>query len=123
MWEIRFYCGYLFTMIGFVKTRGFESEKLVRELAIPAKVENYGDEGANMTLTLESRYKGSPHQIAGKRLIALPRNGASRSRSSLDGGRIQKHDIQAKRVYFGQGMRKAFACGLTMVMVYYSSQQ
>jgi hypothetical protein len=35
----------LLTMIGQVKAKGFEGEKLVRELAIPAKAEAYEEEG------------------------------------------------------------------------------
>jgi len=35
----------LLAMIAQVKAKGFESEKLVRELAIPAKAEQYEDEG------------------------------------------------------------------------------
>ena len=35
----------LLTMIGEVRAKGFEGEKLVRELAIPAKTEQYEDEG------------------------------------------------------------------------------
>jgi hypothetical protein len=35
----------LLTMIAQVKAKGFEGEKLVRELAIPAKVEQYEEEG------------------------------------------------------------------------------
>lgn len=35
----------LLTMIGQVKAKGFEGEKLVRELAIPAKAEQYEEEG------------------------------------------------------------------------------
>ena len=35
----------LLTTIAQVKARGFEGEKLVRELAIPAKVEQYEEEG------------------------------------------------------------------------------
>lgn len=35
----------LLTMIGQVKAKGLEGEKLVRELAVPAKVEPYEDEG------------------------------------------------------------------------------
>jgi len=35
----------LLTVIGQLKARGFEGEKLVRELAIPAKVSQYEEEG------------------------------------------------------------------------------
>jgi len=35
----------LLTMIAQVKTKGFEGEKLVRELAIPTKAERYEEEG------------------------------------------------------------------------------
>jgi len=35
----------LLTMIAQVKTKGFEGEKLVRELAVPAKAERYEDDG------------------------------------------------------------------------------
>lgn len=35
----------LLTMIGQLKARGFEGEKLVRELAIPAKIAQYEEEG------------------------------------------------------------------------------
>lgn len=37
--------GILLTMIAEVKARGLEGEKLVRELAIPAKLEQYEEEG------------------------------------------------------------------------------
>ena len=37
----------LLTMIGELRAKGFEGEKLVRELAIPAKTEQYDDEGLN----------------------------------------------------------------------------
>ncbi|WP_102867456.1 T4SS efffector SepA family protein [Pseudovibrio exalbescens] len=35
----------LLTMIGELRAKGFEGEKLVRELGIPAKTEQYDDEG------------------------------------------------------------------------------
>ena len=35
----------LLTMIGQVKVKGFEGEKLVRELKIPAKADPYDEEG------------------------------------------------------------------------------
>lgn len=37
--------GILLAMIGQVKAKGFEAEKLVRELAIPAKTAEYTEEG------------------------------------------------------------------------------
>jgi hypothetical protein len=49
----------LLTMIAQVKAKGFEGEKLVRELAVPAKVEQYEEEGfkyhSNLGISVQGR--------------------------------------------------------------------
>ncbi len=67
----------LLTMIAQVKAKGFDGDKLVRELAVPAKAEQYEGvkESWNTTPTWESRCRGSRRQIAGRKWSALPRSG------------------------------------------------
>ena len=96
----------LLTMIGQVKVKGFEGEKLVRELKIPAKADPYDEEGFKYHPNLgESRCKISQPRTAGRKWTAWPRSGASRSPWSSGGGKTRRPNSPARWACCGQESR------------------
>lgn len=61
----------LLTMIAQVKAKGFEGEKLVRELAVPAKPERYEDEGFKFHADLGISVQGQSAADAWKEVDRL----------------------------------------------------
>ncbi|WP_374654173.1 T4SS efffector SepA family protein [Dongia sp.] len=64
----------LLTMIAQVKSKGFEGEKLVRELAIPAKVEQYEEEGFKYYSNLGISVQGQSASDCWKEVDRLAKN-------------------------------------------------
>ena len=79
----------LLTMIGQVNAKGFEGKKLVRELAIPARDDQYEEEGFTYHHDLGISVRGNQRQTAGRKWTASPRSGASQSWSSFAGGKSE----------------------------------
>lgn len=63
----------LLTMIGQIKAKRFEGEKLVRELAIPAKAKQYEDEGFKYHSDLGISVQGQSAQDCWKEVDRLAR--------------------------------------------------
>ena len=72
----------LLVMLEQVKAKGYEGEKLVRELAVPTKASSYEEDGYRFFPELGIQCRGSQRRTLGKRLTDWQRSGASQLLSS-----------------------------------------